>query len=120
MTNNTNVQTIVDKLIFFLKSASDYHFKKDLVNKICSLSEQFSPTQEWFLKTMNTVFEYGAEFIDNKLLNNFLRLVSEHFSNEGSDFGEYLVNNYLETLEKPNLHDTVYKMIAWVMGEVGS
>lgn len=79
MTNSSNVQTIVDKLIIFLKSATDPHFKKDLVNKICQISESYSTDQEWFLKTMNKVFEYGAEFIDSNLLNNFLKLISEHF-----------------------------------------
>lgn len=45
---------------------------------------------------MNSVFEHGAEFIDNDLLNNFLRLVSEHFSSAGTEFGDYLINNYIE------------------------
>lgn len=52
---------------------------------------------------MNQVFEHGAEFIDNKLLNNFLRLVAEHFFNEGEEFGTYLIDSYIEAIQKPNL-----------------
>ena len=43
MTNAQNIFTIVEKLLFFLKAASDAHFKKDLVVKITSLSERFAP-----------------------------------------------------------------------------
>ena len=35
MTNLQNVDFIVDKLIVFLRGASDPNFRKDLVNKIC-------------------------------------------------------------------------------------
>jgi len=34
MTNSNNIISIVDKLVFFIKSTTDPHFKKDLVNKI--------------------------------------------------------------------------------------
>lgn len=39
------------------------------------------------MKIMNTVFEYGAEFIDNHILNNFLKLLNENYSLEGPEFG---------------------------------
>ncbi|KRX02553.1 Armadillo-type fold [Pseudocohnilembus persalinus] len=121
ITNNTNVQAIVDKLIFYMKAASDPHYKKELVTNICQLSEQFAPNQEWFLKTMILVFEFGGEFIDNALLNNFLKLLSEHYQAEGSDFGGYLIQNFLEILQKQqNYGDQMYRMISWVLGEIGA
>lgn len=51
---------------------------------------------------MGKVFEFGGEFIDNILLNNFLRLVSEHFQNEGDEFGISLLDNYIEMIQKEN------------------
>lgn len=69
---------------------------------------------------MNLVFEYGAEFVDDKLLNNFLKLLYENFLNEGSEFGEFIIDQYSATVQKPNLADITIKMIAWVLGEIGS
>ena len=43
MTNNQNVEVIVQKLIGYLKIATDPHFKKEMVNKIMVLSERFAP-----------------------------------------------------------------------------
>lgn len=45
MTNSANIITIIDKLLFFLKADYETYFKKDLVNKITSLSERFCPNQ---------------------------------------------------------------------------
>jgi AP-4 complex subunit epsilon-1 len=67
------------------------NFRKDLVNKICSLSERFAPSQEWFLKTMNIVFEFGSEFVDNLLLNNYLKLLNENYAQEGPELGLLII-----------------------------
>jgi hypothetical protein len=69
---------------------------------------------------MNMVFEYGAEFVDEKLLNNFLKLLYENFQAEGEEFGHFIINQYLETAQKPKMADITIKMIAWVLGELGS
>lgn len=120
MTNIQNVNTIVTKLILLLKSAIDGGFRKNLVNKICQLSERFAPDKEWFLRTMNLVFEYGSEFVDNTLLNNYLKLLNENYILEGEVFGVLIINQYLETLAKPQISDITTKMISWVVGEIGS
>lgn len=66
------------------------------------------------------VFEYGAEFVDEKLLNNFLKLLYENFQAEGEEFGHFIIKQYLETVQKPKMADITVKMIAWVLGEIGS
>ena len=59
MTNENNIEVILNKLLVFLKSSSDPTFRKDLFMKISMLNEAHAPTQEWFIRTTNTVFEYG-------------------------------------------------------------
>ena len=66
------------------------------------------------------VFEYGSEFVDNILLNNYLKLLNENYTIEGEEFGVLIIDQYFETLAKPNLSDITTKMISWVMGEIGS
>lgn len=109
MTNPTNVEVIVTKLINYLKNASDPHFRKDLGTKIIQISEQFAPSQEWYIKTMNTVMEYGNEFVDENSLTNILKLIEENFSANES-FGEFLITSYSEDLDKPNVSDSLAKV----------
>ena len=121
MTNGNNVDVICEKLLHYLKMASDPHFKKDLVNKIMQLSERFAPTQEWFIETMNILFEFGSEFISEEILTNVLKLIDESFRMNPQEVGDYLINTYYEIIcSKENLPDVVLKVVAWVFGEIGS
>jgi AP-4 complex subunit epsilon-1 len=70
---------------------------------------------------MNIVFEFGSEFVDNEILNNFLKLIAENYQINGEAFGRFIIDTYMQTLnEKVLLADIVIKMIAWVIGEIGS
>ena len=110
MTNGNNVEVIVNKLIYYLKNASDAHFRKDLVVKIIQISERFAPNQEWYIKTMNTVLEYGSEFVDANSFTNILKLIEENF-NMNESFGVFLIESYKEDLGKPNVSDVLTKVI---------
>lgn len=79
-----------------------------MVNKITSLADRHSPSNEWFLKTMNLVFEYGSENISSEILNTFLKTLSENFNSSGISFGVYLIDTYKQTIKKPNLSDVTY------------
>ena len=79
-----------------------------------------APTQEWFIRTANIVFEHGSEFIDNDVLNNFFKLLIDNYNDIGNEFGEFIVTIYLELLQKPNLSDNIIKLVCWVVGEIGS
>lgn len=81
------MQPIVDRLIVFLKSTADPLFRKNLVAKITSLADRHSPSYEWFLRTMNLVFEHGSEQISDEILNTFLRTLADNFATVGAEFG---------------------------------
>ncbi|CAD8096428.1 unnamed protein product [Paramecium sonneborni] len=119
MTNEQNCEVIIQKLIHFLKTSSDSNFKKDLFVKISLLNEKHAPTQEWFIKTANTLFEYGSEFIDNDVRNNFFKLLIDNFNDIGSEFGVFITEIYSELL-KNDLQDNILKIVCWVIGEIGS
>ena len=69
---------------------------------------------------MNAVFEFGSEYINNEIFNNFLRLLNENFSAEGPEFGNFILETYILTIQKPNISDIMVKMMSWVFGEIGS
>jgi len=64
MTNKQNVEPIVEKLLSYLKAAPiESSSRKDLVVKINELGERFAPSKNWYVRTMNKVFEMGGDLI---------------------------------------------------------
>ena len=64
MTNKQNVEPIVEKLLAYLKAAPiESSARKDLVVKINELGEKFAPNKNWYVRTMNKVFELGGDLI---------------------------------------------------------
>ena len=62
MTNNVNVEAIVERLLSYLKEAPiEASSRKDLVNKISNLGENFAPNQNWYVRNMNKLFEIGGD-----------------------------------------------------------
>lgn len=59
MTNPMNVVVITDRLITYLRQTRDEYIRSDLVSRITQLAERFAPDNQWFLQTMNAVFELG-------------------------------------------------------------
>ena len=59
MTNPMNVVVITDRLISYLRQTRDEYIRSDLVARITQLAERFAPDNQWFLQTMNAVFELG-------------------------------------------------------------
>lgn len=37
----------------------------------------FSPDNEWFIETMNSVFEVGGEYVRKEVAFNLMRLIAE-------------------------------------------
>lgn len=73
MTNKQNVEPIVEKLLAYLKEAPiESSVRKDLVIKINSLGEQFSPSKNWYVRTMNKLYEIGGDLITTDLSNKFI------------------------------------------------
>jgi AP-4 complex subunit epsilon-1 len=63
MTNPMNVVVIAERLITYLRQTRDEYIRSDLVARITQLAERFAPDNQWFLQTMNAVFELGNQII---------------------------------------------------------
>jgi len=120
MTNPQNVTVVVDKLTFHLRTSVDTHLRRELVQRITSLAERFAPNNEWYVSTMNNVFELGGDLVPTETAYNLMRLVAEGTGeDEAADqqFRTFAVNTYLKLLEKSTLSDVLVQVIAWVLGE---
>lgn len=122
MTNNVNVEAIVDRLLSYLKEAPiEASSRKDLVNKISILGDSFAPNQNWYVRNMNKLFEIGGDQITSELTNKFIMSISEYErAEQGEKFRQSTIKIYLKILKKnPNIPDALMCVIAYVLGEYG-
>jgi len=67
------VEAVVEKFLAYLKTApSESSVRKDLVMKIISLCENYAPNKNWYVKTMNRLFEMGGDLVTGDLSNKFI------------------------------------------------
>ena len=122
MTNKMNVEPIVDKLLTYLKDAPiESSTRKDLVVKINELGEKFAPNKNWYIRTMNKLFEMGGDLVSQDLTNKFIQSIGEYAKQEdGETFRDSTIKIYLKVLKKnPNIPEALMQVIAWIMGEYG-
>jgi AP-4 complex subunit epsilon-1 len=128
MTNPANIAVVVEKLLSQLQE--DVCFKSDLVNRVCSLSERFAPSNEWYLVTINQVFFLAG--LDAPLPasvgDNLTRLVAEQDGVDpvtGNDLREIAANEYVVWIEKflaatgqsTMISNQFLKLAVWMVGE---
>lgn len=124
MTKPNNVEVIVDKMVDYLRTTNDEVTKTEVVKRIGELAERFAPDTQWFLDTMNQVFELGGEVVSPQLANSLMRLIAEGAGEEDDQADTELraqaVASYLDLLDKPKLSAVLLKVICWVLGEYGT
>eukprot|EP00471_Norrisiella_sphaerica_P007118 CAMPEP_0184491266 /NCGR_PEP_ID=MMETSP0113_2-20130426/19974_1 /TAXON_ID=91329 /ORGANISM="Norrisiella sphaerica, Strain BC52" /LENGTH=1192 /DNA_ID=CAMNT_0026875551 /DNA_START=119 /DNA_END=3697 /DNA_ORIENTATION=- len=121
MTNPQNVRMIMQKLMTFLKSTVDTFLRTELVSKITQIAEKFAPDNEWYITTVNTVFELGGDLVRPNMVHNLINLIaSEDIDPTDPDnIRVHAVDTYIGLLNKPHIPNVLLKVVAWVLGEYG-
>jgi len=124
MTNSVNVEFIVEKLLNFLETSNDEHFRSDLVTRITQCAETFAPSNNWYVKTMIRIFELAGDRVKTNVTETLMQLVAEGSADdEGEDESEDLrtgaVEDFLVLIEKSQLPAILAQTISWVLGEYG-
>ena len=131
MTNAVNVEFIVEKLLSFLATATDDHFRTDLVGQITQCAERFAPSNAWYVQTIIRVFELAGDKVKASVAQTLTQLIAE-----GSEVGEEdepedgalsaddelraeAVENFLDLMVRPKLPEILAQAVAWVLGEYG-
>lgn len=119
ITNASNVETVCEKLLSYLKSTTDSYFRTELVDRITELAERYAPDNTWFILTINEVFELGGSLVREGVAHNLMRLLAEGNEDEEADneMRRFAVLSYIDLLEKPVLPDILVWIICWVLGE---
>ncbi|PON76157.1 Adaptor protein complex AP-4, epsilon subunit [Trema orientale] len=124
MTKSSNVEVIVDRMIDYMISINDNHYKTYIASRCVELAEQFTPSNNWFILTMNKVFEHAGDLVNVKVAHNLMRLIAEGFGEDDETADTQLrssaVQSYLHILGEPKLPSVFLQVICWVLGEYGT
>lgn len=124
MTKSSNVEVIVDRMISYMKSLTDSHNKTEIATRCIELAERFAPSNQWFIQTMNQVFEHAGDLVPSKVAHDLMRLIAEGAGEEDEDADSQLrssaVESYLQILGEPKLPSVLLQVICWVVGEYGT
>ncbi|XP_014520763.1 AP-4 complex subunit epsilon [Vigna radiata var. radiata] len=124
MTKSSNVEVIVDRMIDYMISISDDHYKTYIASRCVELAEQFAPSNHWFIQTMNKVFEHAGDLVNVKVAHNLMRLIAEGFGEDDdaadSQLRSSAVESYLRIIGEPKLPSVFLQVICWVLGEYGT
>ncbi|XP_044467959.1 AP-4 complex subunit epsilon-like [Mangifera indica] len=124
MTKSSNVEVIVDRMIDYMISINDNHYKTEIASRCVELAEQFAPSNHWFIQTMNKVFEHAGDLVNIKVAHNLMRLIAEGFGEDDDNADSHLrssaVESYLWIIGEPKLPAVFLQVICWVLGEYGT
>ncbi|KAJ7943985.1 AP-4 complex subunit epsilon [Quillaja saponaria] len=124
MTKSSNVEVIVDRMIDYMISINDSHYKTYIASRCVELAEQFAPSNHWFIQTMNKVFEHAGDLVNIKVAHNLMRLIAEGFGEDDAAADSQLrssaVESYLRIIGEPKLPSVFLQVICWVLGEYGT
>uniref|UniRef100_A0A5B6Z1L9 Putative epsilon-adaptin family protein n=1 Tax=Davidia involucrata TaxID=16924 RepID=A0A5B6Z1L9_DAVIN len=124
MTKSSNVEVIVDRMIDYMISINDNHYKTEIASRCVELAEQFAPSNHWFIQTMNKVFEHAGDLVNIKVVHNLMRLIAEGFGEDDDTADSQLrssaVESYLQIIGEPKLPSAFLQVICWVLGEYGT
>lgn len=124
MTKSSNVEVIVDRMIDYMISINDSYYKTEIASRCVELAEQYAPSNQWFIQTMNKVFEHAGDLVNRKVVHNLMRLIAEGFGEDDDAADSQLrlsaVESYLRIVVEPKLPSTFLQVICWVLGEYGT
>ncbi|KAL6180865.1 hypothetical protein ACLB2K_047524 [Fragaria x ananassa] len=124
MTKSSNVEVIVDRMISYMISINDNHYKTYIASRCVELAEQFAPSNQWFIQTMNKVFEHAGDLVNVKVAHNLMKLIAEGFGEDDDTADSQLrssaVESYLLIIGEPKLPSVFLQVICWVLGEYGT
>merc|ERR1719285_477786 len=117
MTSPENVEVVIEKLLASLKDSVDVFLRRRLVEKITKLAESYSPDSRWYVETMNDCFTMAGDIVGREGANSVMITIGEAIEDDEEDFKKFVVDAYLDLLEKPRISPAFFPVILWVLGE---
>ena len=121
ISNENNVQVVIDKMLDFLKTTNDEYFQILLITRVNDLAERFAPNPSWYIKTITQLFLAAGDVVPNNVASTVMKLLEEGQGDPDIDYkmrGE-AVAMYLELMDEPKLPAVFVQVLCFVLGQYG-
>ena len=101
ISNENNVQVVIDKMLDFLKTTNDEYFQIILITRVNDLAERFAPNPSWYIKTITQLFLAAGDVVPSNVASTVMKLLEEGQGDPDVDYklrGE-AVAMYLELMD---------------------
>jgi len=85
MTKSSKVEVILENMITYMQTLNDAHNKTEIAGQVIELAERFAPSNQWFIQTMNQVFELAGDLVPPKVAHDLMRLLAEGAGEDDED-----------------------------------
>jgi AP-1 complex subunit gamma-1 len=114
LVNDQNVVMLTAELLNYLVVAASEH-KGDLISKIMSTVEKYSPNQKWRIDTVITMLSIAGNFCDESVIRIAIILISQH-----ADLHAYAVHRLYKNLIEDLSQFGLLQIGIWCIGEYGA
>ncbi|GAB2297329.1 hypothetical protein Dimus_031439 [Dionaea muscipula] len=111
LVNESNVKPLTIELIDYLE-VTDHDFKGDLMVKICSIVEKFSPEKIWYIDQMIRVLSEAGNFIKDEVWHALIVVITN-----ASELHGYAVRSLYRAVQASTDQETLVKVAVWCIGE---
>ena len=121
ISNENNVQVVIEKMLDFLKKTTDEYFQIILINRINDLAERFAPNPSWYIKTITQLFLAAGDVVPSNVASMVMKLLEEGQGDPDVDYQmrSEAVAMYLELMDEPKLPEVFVLVLAFVLGQYG-
>lgn len=121
ISNENNVQVVIEKMLDFLKKTTDEYFQVILINRINDLAERFAPNPSWYIKTITQLFLAAGDVVPSNVASTVMRLLEEGQGDPDIDYQmrSEAVAMYLELMDEPKLPEVFVQVLAFILGQYG-
>ena len=121
ISNENNVQVVIEKMLDFLKKTTDEYFQVILINRVNDLAERFAPNPSWYIKTITQLFLAAGDVVPSNVASTVMRLLEEGQGDPDIDYQmrSEAVAMYLELMDEPKLPEVFVQVLAFILGQYG-
>ena len=125
MASPANVEVIAGRMLGYLRAGggADSSSVEETCARVAELAERYAPSNEWFIGTMNAVFELGGPLVRPALAHGLCRLLAEGSGGEDPAGDAALRASacaaYADLLAAPKLPEVLLGVCFWALGEFG-
>jgi hypothetical protein len=109
--DETNVETLIPEILAYVRLA-DAEFRSELIAKIYSASQRFSPSPEWNFDTVHDILVDSGNYVSAEILASFCELIGK-----SGDLQPHAVSRLSSSIREHGDNQSIVQVSAFVLGE---